>query len=156
MIKKLLLLLFLISTMCFSSPITTTYSTIDYTLSNITTAPGDDNYIVFNLTHLPKWPSYWKNPGESGLKTRNFDTIKQEIEYFFNIHQQQGTIPGGVHFELTGDNVTECTGGIKNIQDNDLTEHYQTACDPRLNNEQSLEMGFLIAELLQKRRIASE
>ena len=93
---------------------------------------------------------------ESGLKTRNFDTIKQEIECFFNIHQQQGTIPGGVHFELTGDNVTECTGGIKNIKDNDLTEHYQTACDPRLNNEQSLEMGFLIAELLQKRRIASE
>ena len=93
---------------------------------------------------------------ESGLKTRNFDTIKQEIECFFNIHQQQGTIPGGVHFELTGDTVTECTGGIKNIQDDDLIEHYQTACDPRLNNEQSLEMGFLIAELLQKRRIASE
>ena len=84
------------------------------------------------------------------------ESIKQEIEHFFNIHQHQGTIPGGVHFELTGDNVTECTGGIKNIQDDDLTEHYQTACDPRLNNEQSLEMGFLIAELLQKRRIASE
>ena len=69
MIKKILLLFFLISTMCFSSPITTTYSTIDYALSNTTTAPGDDNYIVFNLTHLPKWHSYWKNPGESGLKT---------------------------------------------------------------------------------------
>jgi 3-deoxy-7-phosphoheptulonate synthase len=90
---------------------------------------------------------------ESGLKTRDFATIKEEIEYFFNIHNHHNTIPGGVHFELTGDNVTECIGGIKNIKDNDLTEHYQTACDPRLNNEQSLEMGFLIAELLQKRRI---
>ncbi len=79
--------------------------------------------------------------------------IKQEIEYFFNIHNEYQTIPGGVHFELTGDNVTECIGGINNIQDINLTEHYQTACDPRLNNEQSLEMGFLIAELLQKRRI---
>ena len=90
---------------------------------------------------------------KTGLKTRNFDTIKQEIEYFFNIHNEYQTIPGGVHFELTGDNVTECIGGINNIQDINLTEHYQTACDPRLNNEQSLEMGFLIAELLQKRRI---
>jgi len=90
---------------------------------------------------------------KTGLKTRNFDTIKQEIEYFFNIHNKYQTIPGGVHFELTGDNVTECIGGINNIQDINLTEHYQTACDPRLNNEQSLEMGFLIAELLQKRRI---
>ena len=90
---------------------------------------------------------------KAGLKTRNFDTIKSEIEYFFNIHHQHNTIPGGVHFELTGDNVTECIGGINNIQDIDLENHYQTACDPRLNNEQSLEMGFLIAELLQKRRI---
>ena len=90
---------------------------------------------------------------KAGLKTRNFDTIKQEIECFFNIHNDYQTIPGGVHFELTGDNVTECIGGINNIQDSNLTEHYYTACDPRLNNEQSLEMGFLIAELLQKRRI---
>ena len=90
---------------------------------------------------------------ESGLKTRDFDTIKAEIEHFFHIHNKYKTIPGGVHFELTGDNVTECIGGIQNIKDNDLINHYQTACDPRLNNEQSLEMGFLIAELLQKRRI---
>ena len=91
-----------------------------------------------------------------GYKTRNFDTIKTEIEYFFKIHNETGTIPGGLHFELTGDNVTECIGGIKNIKDTDLGQHYQTACDPRLNNEQSLEMGFLIAELLQKRRGLSE
>ena len=90
---------------------------------------------------------------KAGLKTRNFDTIKQEIEYFFTIHHHYNTIPAGLHFELTGDNVTECIGGINNVQDVNLKEHYQTACDPRLNNEQSLEMGLLIAELLQKRRI---
>ena len=89
---------------------------------------------------------------KNGYKTRNFDTIKLELESFFAIHQQYGTIPGGVHFELTGDNVTECLGGINNVKDIDLQEYYQTACDPRLNNEQSLEMGFLIADLLQKRR----
>ena len=93
---------------------------------------------------------------DKGIKTRNFDTIKQEIELFFKIHNQHGTIPGGLHFELTGDSVTECIGGIKNIQHQDLDEYYQTACDPRLNNEQSLEMAFLTAELLQKRRHNSE
>ena len=93
---------------------------------------------------------------KKGYKTRNFDTIKNEIESFFNIHHKYNTIPGGLHFELTGDNVTECIGGINNIKDDDLEQHYQTACDPRLNHEQSLEMGFLIAELLEKRRKNSE
>ena len=93
---------------------------------------------------------------KKGYKTRNFDTIKQEIESFFNIHHNYKTIPGGLHFELTGDNVTECIGGINNIKDGDLEQYYQTACDPRLNHEQSLEMGFLIAELLEKRRKYSE
>ena len=89
---------------------------------------------------------------KNGYKTRSFDTIKSEIDSFFTIHRKYGTIPGGVHFELTGDNVTECIGGINNVKDVDLDQYYQTACDPRLNNEQSLEMGFLIAALLQKRR----
>ena len=93
---------------------------------------------------------------DKGIKTRNFDTIKKEIEIFFAIHNKYNTIPGGLHFELTGDSVTECIGGIKNIKDDDLEEYYQTACDPRLNNEQSLEMAFLTAELLQKRRKNSE
>jgi len=93
---------------------------------------------------------------DKGIKTRNFDTIKKEIEMFFTIHNQHNTIPGGLHFELTGDSVTECIGGIQNIKDDDLEEYYQTACDPRLNNEQSLEMAFLTAELLQKRRNNSE
>ena len=89
---------------------------------------------------------------KTGYKTRNFDTVKDEIECFFKIHEQHNTTPGGLHFELTGDNVTECTGGINNIKDADLQQYYQTACDPRLNNEQSLEMGFLIAELLEQRK----
>jgi len=86
---------------------------------------------------------------ENGFKTRHFNTILDEIQQFFAIHQELGTIPGGVHFELTGDNVTECVGGAQEISDNDLKERYETACDPRLNNEQSLELAFLITELLR-------
>ncbi|MDB3868675.1 3-deoxy-7-phosphoheptulonate synthase, partial [Candidatus Marinimicrobia bacterium] len=87
---------------------------------------------------------------KNGYKTRHFDTILKEIQQFFAIHQKLGTIPGGVHFELTGDNVTECLGGAQEISDIDLKERYETACDPRLNNEQSLELAFLITELLRK------
>lgn len=86
---------------------------------------------------------------ETGYKTRHFNTILKEIQQFFSIHKKLGTIPGGVHFELTGDNVTECLGGAQEISDNDLKERYETACDPRLNNEQSLELAFLITELLR-------
>ena len=93
---------------------------------------------------------------KSGYKTRDFDTIKLELQKFVYIVTKMNCFPGGVHFELTGDSVTECIGGIKNIKDDDLEEYYQTACDPRLNNEQSLEMAFLTAELLQKRRNNSE
>jgi 3-deoxy-7-phosphoheptulonate synthase len=89
---------------------------------------------------------------ETGYKTRHFNTILKEIQQFFAIHQELGTIPGGVHFELTGDNVTECLGGAQEISDNDLKERYETACDPRLNNEQSLELAFLITELLRKEK----
>ena len=87
---------------------------------------------------------------ENGFKTRHFNTILKEIQQFFAIHKGMGTIPGGVHFELTGDNVTECVGGAQKISDNDLKNRYETACDPRLNNEQSLELAFLITELLRK------
>ena len=72
---------------------------------------------------------------------------------FFQIHNQCKTIPGGIHLELTGDNVTECLGGIKNIQTKDLDLRYETTCDPRLNNEQSLEVAFLIADLLKKESV---
>ena len=90
---------------------------------------------------------------KSGYKTRHFDTILEELEHFFAIHGAEGTIPGGVHFELTGDNVTECLGGARKITDTDLESHYETACDPRLNNEQSLELAFLVTDLLRSNKI---
>ena len=91
---------------------------------------------------------------ETGYKTRHFDTILEELEHFFAIHRAEGTIPGGVHFELTGDNVTECLGGARKISDTDLESRYETACDPRLNNEQSLELAFLVTDLLRNDRQA--
>ncbi len=86
---------------------------------------------------------------ESGHKTRNFDEILHELQCFFEIHWAEGSIPGGVHFELTGDNVTECTGGGRNILDQHLQQNYLTNCDPRLNAEQSLELAFQLAEMIR-------
>lgn len=86
---------------------------------------------------------------ETGHKTRNFDDILQEIRLFFEILWQEGVVPAGVHFEMTGGNVTECTGGSNNILDQHLTQRYRTMCDPRLNGEQSLELAFLIAEMMR-------
>ena len=90
---------------------------------------------------------------QNGYKTRHFKTIINELETFFNIHTSEKTIPGGVHIELTGENVTECLGGINDIKDKDLDLRYETACDPRLNNEQSLEIAFLISKLIKQRKI---
>ena len=89
-----------------------------------------------------------------GYKTRPFDRIMSEIRTFFAIHQSQGTYAGGVHLEMTGKNVTECTGGARAIAEGDLHGQYDTACDPRLNAEQSIEVAFLIAELLKAERAA--
>ncbi|MFD9409342.1 class II 3-deoxy-7-phosphoheptulonate synthase [Streptomyces sp. NPDC059989] len=83
----------------------------------------------------------------SGYKTRQFSRILDEIRGFFEVHRQLGTHPGGIHVELTGDDVTECVGGAGAIGDADLRERYETACDPRLNRSQSLELAFLIAEV---------
>jgi len=88
---------------------------------------------------------------KNGYKTRNFDTIIDELKTFFYIHESNNTVPGGIHIELTGENVTECLGGINNIKDKDLDKRYETTCDPRLNHEQSLEIAFLVSELLKKR-----
>ena len=85
----------------------------------------------------------------NGYKTRPFEKILAEVKYFFKIHMSEGTFPGGVHVEMTGKDVTECTGGIKSIDDEDLHSRYHTACDPRLNASQSLELAFLIAEELE-------
>ncbi|WP_370416653.1 class II 3-deoxy-7-phosphoheptulonate synthase [Streptomyces fradiae] len=88
----------------------------------------------------------------SGFKTRQFSRIMEEIKGFFEVHHQLGTHPGGIHVELTGDDVTECVGGANAIGDEDLRTRYETACDPRLNRSQSLELAFLIAEMYRARR----
>ncbi|OAN79825.1 3-deoxy-7-phosphoheptulonate synthase [Sulfitobacter pontiacus] len=88
----------------------------------------------------------------SGYKTRPFDSVLREVREFFAVHGAEGTVPGGVHFEMTGQDVTECTGGVRAVQDEDLSDRYHTACDPRLNASQSLELAFLVAEELSARR----
>lgn len=88
----------------------------------------------------------------SGYKTRPFELVLREVENFFAVHRAEGTHPGGVHIEMTGKNVTECTGGARAISDADLKDRYHTHCDPRLNADQSLELAFLIAELLKRDR----
>jgi len=88
---------------------------------------------------------------EDGRKTRRFDDVIEEVRGFFEVHRALGTHPGGVHIELTGDDVTECLGGSGNIGELDLPMRYQTACDPRLNHQQSLELAFLVAEMLAAR-----
>ena len=88
----------------------------------------------------------------TGYKTRPFDRILSEVKSFFAIHAEEGTHPGGVHLEMTGKDVTECIGGARAITDEDLNDRYHTVCDPRLNAEQSIDMAFLIAELLKQER----
>jgi 3-deoxy-7-phosphoheptulonate synthase len=83
-----------------------------------------------------------------GYKTRDFDDIVEELRGFFEVHRGLGTVPGGLHVELTGNDVTECIGGTRKILDADLEKRYETVCDPRLNHEQALELAFLAAEML--------
>lgn len=85
----------------------------------------------------------------SGFKTRSFDDVLDEVRGFFEVHHGKGTHPGGIHIELTGDDVTECVGGGEEISHDDLATRYETACDPRLNHSQSLELAFLLAEMLR-------
>ncbi len=84
----------------------------------------------------------------TGYKTRPFDRVLREVQEFFAVHRAEGTWPGGVHFEMTGKDVTECTGGVKAVTDESLSDRYHTACDPRLNATQALELAFLVAEEL--------
>jgi 3-deoxy-7-phosphoheptulonate synthase len=90
----------------------------------------------------------------SGYKTRPFNSVLTEVREFFAIHKAEGTVPGGVHFEMTGQDVTECTGGLRAVSDENLADRYHTACDPRLNASQSLELAFLVAEELSSQRQA--
>jgi 3-deoxy-7-phosphoheptulonate synthase len=88
----------------------------------------------------------------SGYKTRPFERILSEVETFFAVHRAEGTHAGGIHVEMTGQNVTECTGGAAAISDADLSDRYHTHCDPRLNANQSLELAFLVAQRLKQER----
>jgi 3-deoxy-7-phosphoheptulonate synthase len=87
----------------------------------------------------------------TGYKTRRFEDVMDEVRGFFESHKAVGTHPGGVHIELTGDDVTECLGGGEQISEEDLASRYESACDPRLNHTQSLELAFLVAEMLRDR-----
>ena len=89
----------------------------------------------------------------SGFKTRPFDRILKEVKAFFDVHRAEGTYAGGVHFEMTGQNVTECLGGAQAITEEDLSSRYHTHCDPRLNASQSIELAFLMAESLRTERM---
>jgi 3-deoxy-7-phosphoheptulonate synthase len=89
---------------------------------------------------------------ESGYKTRPFNAILSEVQSFFDVCRAEGAYPGGIHVEMTGKNVTECTGGAQSISDADLHDRYHTHCDPRLNADQALELAFLVAERLRKDR----
>lgn len=99
-------------------------------------------------------PMHGNTTTAGGYKTRPFDRILKEVESFFAIHRAEGTHPGGIHIEMTGKNVTECTGGARAISAEDLHDRYHTHCDPRLNADQALELAFLLAELLKKERDA--
>jgi 3-deoxy-7-phosphoheptulonate synthase len=90
---------------------------------------------------------------QSGYKTRPLDRVLDELKAFFAIHRAEGSYAGGVHLEMTGQNVTECLGGAQAIKEVDLHDRYQTACDPRLNASQSLELAFLLADALRAERI---
>jgi 3-deoxy-7-phosphoheptulonate synthase len=90
---------------------------------------------------------------KSGYKTRPVDRILEEVKSFFAIHRAEGSHAGGVHFEMTGQNVTECLGGAQGLKEVDLQDRYQTACDPRLNASQALELAFLIAQGIREERM---
>jgi 3-deoxy-7-phosphoheptulonate synthase len=87
----------------------------------------------------------------SGHKTRRFDDVLDEVQGFFEVHRGLGTHPGGIHIEFTGDNVTECVGGSHEIVADDLYQRYETACDPRLNRSQALDLAFMVAESYRTR-----
>lgn len=88
---------------------------------------------------------------DSGYKTRDFDNIRAELRAFFDVHDEMGSHPGGVHLEMTGKDVTECVGGMSDVTEETLKDRYDTYCDPRLNGQQALELAFLIAERMRTR-----
>ena len=101
-------------------------------------------------------PMHGNTISAGGYKTRPFDRVMREVDRFFDVHAAEGTYPGGVHIEMTGKNVTECTGGARAISDADLADRYHTHCDPRLNADQAIELAFLIAERLKRTKSETE
>jgi 3-deoxy-7-phosphoheptulonate synthase len=101
-------------------------------------------------------PMHGNTVTAAGYKTRPFDRILREVETFFDVHRAEGTHPGGIHVEMTGKNVTECTGGARAIRDEELQDRYHTHCDPRLNADQALELAFLLADLLKVKAAPSQ
>lgn len=95
-------------------------------------------------------PMHGNTISMSGYKTRPFERILSEVDTFFDVHQAEGTHAGGIHVEMTGKNVTECTGGARAVSGDDLSARYHTHCDPRLNAEQALELAFLVAERMKE------
>jgi 3-deoxy-7-phosphoheptulonate synthase len=87
-----------------------------------------------------------------GYKTHRFEQVLQEVKEFFDVHTAEGTHAGGIHLEMTGKDVTECTGGARAISETELNDRYHTVCDPRLNADQAIELAFLVADLLKKER----
>lgn len=109
--------------------------------------------------HVVTWvcdPMHGNTETVQGFKTRRYDNVKAEIEAFFDVHEACGTVPGGIHLEMTGDNVTECIGGGALVGEYDLSSRYHTHCDPRLNAEQALEIAFYVASRLRQRRERKE
>ena len=100
-------------------------------------------------------PMHGNTVKAGAYKTRPFDKVMQEIRSFFDVHRAEGTYAGGIHLEMTGNNVTECTGGARALSEADLRSRYMTYCDPRLNAEQAIEIAFLVAEKLKKDRQSS-
>ena len=121
-------------------------SVIDNKLPELVVAVQDSDHPVVWACDPMHGNTY---TAESGLKTRNFSDVVDETKKFFHIHRSIGTWAGGIHVELTGDNVTECIGGAENLADDDLALRYETMCDPRLNASQSLELAFHVAEELR-------
>lgn len=105
----------------------------------------EDRQILWSID-----PMHGNTIKANGYKTREYDKIFSEIKSFFQIHKSENTIPGGVHLEMTGQDVTECIGGIKNVTQEILGNRYETQCDPRLNADQALELAFAISELLKQ------
>ena len=101
---------------------------------------------VFELYTFPTRISV----GPAGFKTRTFESVLKEVKNFFAVSQAEGSYAGGLHVEMTGQDVTECTGGARKISDADLSSRYHTHCDPRLNSDQAIELAFLISDEIKK------